>query len=218
MMRALKTLMIFVWAASTAAAQTPVASQLGDFVPVRTSATVLTFGAACSTSTPCNVRFNQQSIQLTAGGTVVLGGSSPRGTAYAYITPAGVLTIGSNLTISSCTGCTAVAGITNFPANAIPLWTWTAASVTGVWDLNGFVDQRSFQSAKVIIPGPGVVVTEAPGSTTIGIDTSALLILVQSTPSNSSSACAPGAIWSDANYIYVCVASGTIKRAALSTF
>jgi len=210
--------MIFVWVAGAAAAQPSANSQLGDFVPVRTSAAVLTFGAGCSTTTPCNVRFNQQTIQFTAGATVVLGGSSTRGTAYAYITSAGVLTIGTNLTISSCTGCTAVPGITNFPANSIPLWTWTAASVAGVWDLNGFLDQRGFQSAKVIVPGPGIVVTDAPGATTIGVDTVALQLLVQSTPANSSAACAPGAIWSDANYIYVCVTSGTIKRAALSAF
>jgi hypothetical protein len=218
MMRALTIQTIFVWAAGIAAAQIPVTSQLGDFAPVRTSPTVLTFGAACSTSTPCNVRFNQQTYSFTAGGVVVLNQSSGKGQAFAYVTSDGKLSIGSNLSISSCTGCIAVPGVTNFPQNTVPLWTWTAASVAGVWDLNGLVDLRGFQSAKVITQGPGITVTESAGSTAIAVDTAALQLLVHSTPSSSSAACAPGAIWSDDNYIYVCVASGTIKRAQLSTF
>jgi hypothetical protein len=218
MIRALTIQTIFVCAASIAAAQIPFTSQLADFAPVRTSPTVLTFGAVCSTSTPCNVRFNQQTYSFTAGGVVVLNRSSPKGQAFAYVTPDGKLTIGSNLSISSCTGCSAVPGVANFPQNTIPLWTWTAASVAGVWDLNGGVDLRGFQSAKVIIQGPGIQVAESAASTTIAVDTAALQLFVQSTPSSSSAACAPGAIWSDATYIYVSVTSGTIKRAALSNF
>ena len=218
MIRALAIHTVFVWAAGIAAAQIPVASQLGDFAPIRTSPTVLTFGAVCSTSTPCNVRFNQQTYSFTAGGVVVLNQSSGKGEAFAYVTSDGKLTIGSNLSISSCTGCSAVPGVANFPQNTIPLWTWTAASVAGVWDLTGGVDLRGFQSAKVITQGPGIMVTESAGSTTIGVDMAALQLFVQSTPSSSSAACAPGAIWSDATYIYVCVAPTTIKRAALSTF
>ena len=39
-----------------------------------------------------------------------------------------------------------------------------------------------------------------------------------STPGSSSAACVTGQIWSDASYIYVCTATNTIKRAALSSF
>lgn len=39
-----------------------------------------------------------------------------------------------------------------------------------------------------------------------------------STPASSSAACIAGQFWDDANYHYVCVATDTIKRAALSTF
>jgi hypothetical protein len=39
-----------------------------------------------------------------------------------------------------------------------------------------------------------------------------------STPSTSGDACTAGSIWTDASFIYVCVSSGTIKRATLSTF
>jgi hypothetical protein len=40
----------------------------------------------------------------------------------------------------------------------------------------------------------------------------------QATPASSQSPCTPGQIWSDAAYIYVCVAPNTIKRSALSSF
>jgi hypothetical protein len=40
----------------------------------------------------------------------------------------------------------------------------------------------------------------------------------QSTPANSSATCSAGEMWTDASYIYVCTATNTIKRAALSSF
>lgn len=209
--------MIFLWVAGTAAGQIAVTSKVADFAPERTSATVLTYGTGCSASTPCNVRFNQTVYSFTAGGTVDLSGASQRGTAFAYITPAGKLTIGSNLSIK-CSNCSAVAGVTGFPPNAIPLWSWTALSSAGAWDPAGGVDRRSFLSTKVINAGLGIVVTESPGETQLAVDTAAIQPILQSTPPSSSAKCNPGTIWSDSTYIYVCVAPGTIKRAALSTF
>jgi len=38
------------------------------------------------------------------------------------------------------------------------------------------------------------------------------------TPSSSSTSCTAGQIWADANFVYVCTKSNTIKRAALSSF
>lgn len=49
-------------------------------------------------------------------------------------------------------------------------------------------------------------------------DDSARLALDHSTPANSSASCVAHSIWADANYVYVCTATNTIKRAALSTF
>ena len=221
MMRSLKTQVIFVWAAGIAAAQigeAPMASKLEEFVCRHKSPTELTFGDKCSVRTPCNVRFNQRTYSFTTGGTVVLSQTSPRGKAYAYVTSDGTVTIGSNLSIASCTGCRAATGVTDFPPNTIPLWTWTAASAAGTWDRDGGVDLRGSQSTKVIVGGPGITVTELPDKTQLSVDTAALQMFVRSTPASSSAACSAGTIWSDATYIYVCVASGTIKRAALSTF
>lgn len=39
-----------------------------------------------------------------------------------------------------------------------------------------------------------------------------------STPASSSDTCTAGQVWADASYAYVCTATNTIKRAALSTF
>ena len=148
--------MIFVWAAVSAAAQISATSKLKDFEFERTSPNVLTFGAECSTRTPCNVRFNQRTHSFTAGWTVVLGGSSPKGMPFAYVTSDGKLSIGSGLSIASCTGCIAVSGATSFPQNTVPLWTWTATTAARVWDRDGGVDRRGFQSAKAITPGLGI--------------------------------------------------------------
>jgi len=216
MTRALTIQTIILWA-GIAVAQMPVTSKLKDLEFERTAPNVLTFGRECSARTPCNVRFNQRTHSITTGGTVVLSEPSPKGKAFAYVTSDGKVNIASKLSIR-CTGCVAVPGADYFPANAIPLWTWTATSAAGVWDRDGGEDWRGFQSTQVIIPGPGIMVTQSPDATKIGVDTVALQLFVHNTPSSSSAACTPGAIWSDANYIYVCVASGTIKRAALSSF
>jgi len=209
MMRAL-TIPIFAWAAGIAVAQVQVTSQLKDFEFERTAPNTLTFGRQCSPSTPCNVRFNQRTHSITRSGTVVLSGPSPKGKAFAYVTVDGQVNIGTDLPIR-CTNCVAVRG-QNFPANTIPLWTWTATGRPGEWDADGGKDWRGFQSTQVIRSGWGIMVTQSPDSTEIALDRA------HYTPSSSTEACIRGAIWSDDDYIYVCVASGKIKRAALSTF
>src|ERR1700733_9287055 len=48
------------------------ASQLGDFAVTRTSATVLTIGGNCSTSTPCAVRFGALVYSFGSGATATI--------------------------------------------------------------------------------------------------------------------------------------------------
>jgi hypothetical protein len=50
------------------------------------------------------------------------------------------------------------------------------------------------------------------------ITTSGRIAAQRSTPGSSSAACSAGQIWTDSNYIYVCTATNTIERAALSSF
>jgi hypothetical protein len=38
------------------------------------------------------------------------------------------------------------------------------------------------------------------------------------TPASSSDKCAAGTIWADSKFVYVCTATNTIKRSALSGF
>jgi hypothetical protein len=38
------------------------------------------------------------------------------------------------------------------------------------------------------------------------------------TPTTAADACTPKTLWADANFVYVCVASGDIRRAAIATW
>ena len=42
--------------------------------------------------------------------------------------------------------------------------------------------------------------------------------LTLATPTTSGDTCTAGTFWADASYLYVCTATNTIKRAALSAF
>jgi hypothetical protein len=86
------------------------ASQLGDFAVLSSSGTVLTMGANCSASTPCNVRFGALVYSFTSGGSVSI--SAGTGLAYIYMSSAGALTVGHNLTANCTAGCVAQSGIT----------------------------------------------------------------------------------------------------------
>jgi len=62
----------------------------------------------------------------------------------------------------------------------------------------------------------GANLTYAPATNTIAFN--GPIAPQQSTPASSSAACTAGQMWTDASYIYVCTATNTIKRAALSSF
>ena len=140
--------------------------QLGDLAAVRTSATVLTIGAGCTPTSPCNVRFGYQVYSITNSATATI--SSGSGTAYVYVNSSGTLMVGHNLTVACSAGCTQQSGVTSFPPNVLPIYTWTATS--GTWDSTGGRDQRAFLSAKVLGGGQGIVLTEAPGQSTLAVD------------------------------------------------
>jgi len=142
------------------------ALQLGDFHVTRTSSTVLTIGANCTVSLPCNVRFGNVTYSFTASATATL--SAGTGTAYVYVAQDGALTVGHNVTLT-CSGCTAQSSVTSFPSDSAPLFNWTATSAA--WDAAGGTDRRAFLSAKNITAGQGIAATEASGRTTVAIDT-----------------------------------------------
>jgi hypothetical protein len=50
----------------------------------------------------------------------------------------------------------------------LPVYTWTASN--GTWNNPGGTDQRAFLSAKTLAGGQGMVITEAPGQSTLAVD------------------------------------------------
>jgi hypothetical protein len=167
------------------------ASQLGDLAVVLSSSTTLSIGTNCATATPCNVRFGTQTYRFTNSASVTISGGS--GTAFVYVNGAGAIVVGHNLTVSSCSGCTAQSGVTAFPANVLPIYTWTASN--GTWDSTGGRDQRAFLSGKALVGGLGIVISEAPGQSTITVDNGVIPVYLTSTaslsfPSISNGTCA----------------------------
>lgn len=166
-------------------------SQLGDFAVTRTSSTVLTLGPNCSTTTPCNARFGNAAYSFTRSCTATI--SAGTGTAYLYVSNGGVLTIGHNATVAASAGCLALASVTAFPADSIPLYTWTASS--GTWDTTGGRDYRAWLSQKSIAAGTGIATVESGGRTTVAVDSAVVPTYLTATatlnfPNIATGACA----------------------------
>lgn len=143
------------------------AAQLGDFGVVRSSPALLTIGANCSVTTPCNARFGSTVYSFTRSCTATL--SAGTGTALVYVAAGGTLAIGHNLTLAASAGCLAQPSVTAFPADSIPLYNWTASS--GTWDATGGRDVRGWLGQKNLSAGTGIAAVETGGRTTLGIDT-----------------------------------------------
>ena len=146
--------------------QAGMASLLGDFTVTRTSGTVLSIGTNCSAATPCNVRFGNQVYAVTSSATATLVSGS--GTAYVYADSAGNLTVQTALSLSCSGACVATSSGTGFPANSIPLYTWTAT--IGAWDAGGGVDRRGWLSSTNLLAGAGIMTVQSGGQTTIAVD------------------------------------------------
>jgi hypothetical protein len=181
------------WQPSSAAGGgVTMAYQLGDLAAVRTSSTVLSIGAGCGPTSPCNVRFGYQVYSITNSATATVSGSGI-GTAYVYVNTSGALMVGNNLTVACSAGCTQQAGITSFPPNVLPVYAWTATN--GTWDITGGRDQRAFLSAKTLAAGTGIIDTEAPGLSTIAVDNGVIPTYLMNSatltfPSIATGACA----------------------------
>jgi hypothetical protein len=188
-------------------------SQLRDLATTFTNATTLSIGANCAISTPCNVRFGNTAYSFVAGATLTL--SSGTGTAFIYVTRSGLLTVGHNLTVSCSSACQAQSGVNQFPSDSIPLASWTATN--GSWDATGGIDRRAFQSAKVVMAGTGLIAADTSGNTAVSVDSN-LVGLRVAVPANSASACTAGTWSMDPSFYYLCVATNTWRRTAISSF
>lgn len=90
-------------------------------------------------------------------------------------------------------------------------WLRLGQSVVIAWDNNTNALGGSMDSGLKRAAAGYVAVTD--GSTGLG-----KIVVSQSTPSASTDAGTAGAIWADANYIYVQTGSSTVKRISLTTF
>lgn len=201
------------WTLEQGPAAASMASQLGDFAVTLTSPTTLAVGTNCSTATPCLVRFGALVFSFGSGASATISAGS--GLALVYISSSGVLTVGSNVTASCNSGCTALSGVTAFPTDAIPIFTWSATN--GTWDANGGADQRAFLSSKSVTAGTGLTASEISGKTQLSADTTVIGLRVAA-PATSSSACTAGSWATDGSYFYLCTVTNVWGRAALSTF
>jgi trimeric autotransporter adhesin len=145
------------------------AAQLGDFAVTRTSPAILNIGEKCSAATPCNVRFGSRVHSLTSGAQATLTGGA--GTVYIYLTADGALTAGHTMAVTCSGSCVAVSGVTGFPQDSIPLYSWNAAG--DAWENSG-TDRRSWISRSTLLSGAGIVMVEAGGQTTVAIDSTSV--------------------------------------------
>ena len=191
------------------------AGALLDLVVTRNSGTQLSVGANCTALTPCNVRFGNRVDSFTLGAMATLSGSAS-GLAFFYVSNQGVLTVGYNaITVACDAACTAVSGITAFPNDSIPLAMWSANA--GLWDAEGGLDFRGFLSTKPIATSTGLMSTDIAGLTTVSIDTTMVGLRV-GIPATATSTCLQGSWAADASFHYVCVATNTWRRAAVSSW
>jgi hypothetical protein len=188
-------------------------TQLADFAMAQTDSATLTIGPACSLATPCNARFGSAIYSFTSGATATI--SAGTGAAYIYISSSGTLTVGHSMTVACSSGCVAQNGIGAFPADSIPLGTWSATN--GTWDTGGGLDRRAFQSSKSVLPGLGMISAESSGATIVSVDT-AQVGLRAAPPPTSTSLCTAGSWATDGTFLYVCVSTNLWRRSPLTIF
>ena len=191
----------------------PEASGSSILAANRTSPDVLTIGQGCSIAFPCNIRFGNLVFSIVSNATATVKGGS--GVAFIYVSSSGALTIGSTLTLTCSANCSLQDGVTSFPADSVPLYTWSATN--GEWDLGGGADLRAFISAKPLQSGLGLTSTEIGGKTVFEIDT-ALISLRTPVPASSNSACVPGSWAMDSSFLYLCAGPSAWRRVALAAW
>jgi hypothetical protein len=167
----------------------------------------------CSETRPCKARFGSVVRLIKTAGTVKVAGQAS-GQILLYVDASGALIAGSTLNLT-CEGCKYARGATQFPSDAIPLFTWTV--VKGVLAQNG-TDFRTEFATKPIASGPGILTTDDEGKTTVAVDPTLVGLHVLVPPKTSESKCTAGEFSFDSDYYYVCVAPNKWKRLALSNF
>ena len=106
----------------------------------------------------------------------------------------------------------------NTTANAAPTnatgWEGAVASsgTAGWFDL-----PSALPSTPSVMVFAAVASAHSVGTTTTVLGSGSLSTMTAATPADNAT-CTAGQLWFDASYIYICTASGTVKRATLATF
>lgn len=171
------------------------------------TATTLTLGASCGTTSLCNVNGVAMTGPLTC--TVTSGGGD---VAYHYFDAvAKVYKIGTNTTVLSCpSGPTPMLGISAFPPRSVGLNTIQTNVASPFWGTP--IAVRSFVSRYTWADGTGISTQFAGEDATIGVDTTVLRMTssVQNTGSVAF-ASLPGTIPAAGSFVYCsnCTTAGT---------
>jgi hypothetical protein len=135
-----------------------------NFLEVSASGATLSIGAKCTALSPCNVRVGSTVSAFTNGMTAIISNGS--GTAYVYVSSAGLLTVGHTMAVACSGGCVAQAGITGFPTDSYPIAVWTATN--GIWSQSG-VDTRATLGRDLVTAGPGLTGSLSGTATTLSL-------------------------------------------------
>jgi hypothetical protein len=133
-----------------------------NVLAVSASGNVLSVGASCTATAPCNIRIGSTVSAFSNGMTATI--TSGSGTAYIYVSSAGLLTVGHSMTVSCSFGCVAQSGITGFPADSYPIAIWTATS--GAWSQSG-IDTRATIGRDLVAAGTGLTSSSSGAATTL---------------------------------------------------
>lgn len=189
----------------------------------------LALAFAAALAAPCHaadVKFSSLPVVATVGGTerliAIQGTGCPAGAQpcnNVAITPAQLA--GYVATASAITSAYQPlnADLTSL-ASASTIGKIYYRSATGTWSPVLLGANLSLSSGELDVTGLGSIASQDASAIAVTGGTASLssLIVSSAAPATSSDACSAGRITWDTSYFYVCTASNTWKRAALSTF
>jgi len=198
--------------------------QMSDLNAGRRTPAMLVLAQNCSSTYPCLVRFGSRVVSLLQSASVTLGGTvTGNSIAYIYVAPSGLLTVGHNApagnTVMCSIGCTVFRGLTQFPEDSVPLFTWsmTWTGGTGAWDAAGGRDMRAFLGTKTVTAGPGIQITDVMGESVVAVN-STLVGTRVAVPASSTSNCTPPAFALNPTHLYICYQANLWARIATTAF
>ena len=186
---------------------------IGDFSVARASPTVLIIGSTCSVQSPCNVRIGSVTYSYSASALAVT--QTGTGILYVYIASSGVITVGQTLDAYCAATCVVQNGVTAFPSDSVPLFTWSVTA--GTLDATGGQDFRAFVTQISVLPGTGLFSVSSGSASVLAVDSS-VVGLRGAAPATSGDTCSPNSWATDSTWYYLCVAANTWKRTALTTW